>query len=102
MSIIRLDKLLKSGAGGVLEDMVQNAQYMDQLTSALRRDLPVELADQLVAASLRADGELVLVVTSSAWASKFRFETGKIMDILQKTGAEIRTCRVTVSRRGTG
>ena len=102
MSIIRLDKLLKSGASGILEDMVQNAQYMDQLTSALRRDLPVELADQLIAASLRADGELVLIVTSSAWASKFRFETGKIMEILRKTGAEIRTCRVTVSRHGTG
>jgi hypothetical protein len=102
MSIIRLDKLLKSGASGILEDMVQNAQYMDQLTSALRRDLPVELADQLIAASLRADGELVLIVTSSAWASKFRFETGKIMEILRKTGAEIKTCRVTVSRHGTG
>jgi len=102
MSIIRLDKLLKSGAGGALEDIVQNAQYMDQLTSALRRDLPVELADQLIAASLRADGELVLVVTSSAWASKFRFETGKITEILRQTGAEIRTCRVTVSRHGTG
>jgi hypothetical protein len=75
---------------------------MDQLTSALRRDLPVELADQLIAASLRADGELVLIVTSSAWASKFRFETGKIMEILRKTGTEIKTCRVTVSRHGTG
>jgi hypothetical protein len=102
MSIIRLDKLLKSGAGGALDDMVQNAQYMDQLTSALRRDLPVELADQLIAASLRVDGELVLIVTSSAWASKFRFETGKVMEILRKTGAEIKTCRVTVSRHGTG
>ena len=102
MSIIRLDKLLKSGAGGALEDIVQNAQYMDQLTSALRRDLPVELADQLIAASLRADGELVLVVTSSAWASKFRFETGKITEIRLQTWAERRTGRGTVSRHGTG
>ena len=102
MSIIRLDKLLKSGAGGALEDIVQNAQYMDQLTSALRRDLPVELADQLIAASLRADGELVLVVTSSAWASTFRFETENIMQLLRKTGAEVKTCRVTVSRHGAG
>ena len=102
MSIIRLDKLLKSGAGGTLEDMVQTAQYMDQLTSSLKRDLAAELADQLIAASLREDGELVLVVTSSAWASTFRFETENIMQLLRKTGAKIRTCRVTVSRHGTG
>jgi hypothetical protein len=98
MSIIRLDKLLKSGAGGVLEDMVQTAQYMDELTSSLKRDLAAELADQLIAASLREDGELVLVVTSSAWASTFRFETENIMQLLRKTGAEIKTCRVTVSK----
>jgi hypothetical protein len=102
MSIIRLDKLLKSGAGGTLEDMVQTAQYMDQLTSSLKRDLPAELADQLIAASLREDGELVLVVSSSAWASTFRFETEKIMQLLRETGAEIKTCRVKVSKHGAG
>ena len=102
MSIIRLDKLLKSGAGGVLEDMVQTAQYMEKLTSSLKRDLAAELAEQLIAASLREDGELVLVVTSSAWASTFRFETENIMQLLRKTGAEVKTCRVTVSRHGAG
>ena len=102
MSIIRLDKLLKSGAGGALENMVQTAQYMDQLTTTLKSELQPELADQLIAASLRADGELVLVVTSSAWASTFRFETEKIMQLLRKTGAEITTCRVAVSRHGPG
>ena len=68
----------------------------------LERDQAAELAEQLIAASLREDGELVLVVTSPAWASTFRFETENIMQLLRKTGAEVKTCRVTVSRHGAG
>ena len=78
MSIIRLDKLLKSGAGGTLEDMVQTAQYMDQLTSALQRDLPAELADQLIAASLRENGELEFAQAAQLAAVSHRFVRERI------------------------
>jgi len=98
MSIIRLDKLLKSGSGSVLDNMVQTAQYMDELTSMLQRELDPDQAVNLRAASLRDNGELVLITSSSAWASKLRFEAEKIMEIARRSGARVESCRVTVSR----
>jgi len=99
MSIISLEKLLKSDSGGTLEDMVQTAQYMDELTSMLQRGLEPDLAVNLIAASLRDSGELVLIASSSAWAAKIRFETEKMMDLVRQSGATVTTCRVTVSKR---
>jgi hypothetical protein len=98
MSIIRLEKLLRSGSGSVLDNMVQTAQYMDELTSMLQRELDPDLAVNLCAASLHDNGELVLITSSSAWASKLRFEAEKIMEIVRRSGANVESCRVTVSR----
>ena len=99
MSIISLEKLLKSGSGGVLEDMVQTAQYMDELTSMLQRGLESDLGINLLAASLRDNGELVLIASSSAWAAKIRFEAETMMGLARQSGADVKSCRVTVSRR---
>jgi hypothetical protein len=98
MSIISLEKLLKSGGRGALEDMVQTAQYMDEMTTMLQQGLEMDLAVNLLAASLRGDGELVLIASSSAWAAKIRFETEKMMQLVRQSGTEVRSCRVTVSR----
>jgi hypothetical protein len=98
MTIIRLEKLLRSRSGSVLDNMVQTAQYMDELTSMLQRELDPDLAVNLCAASLRDNGELVLITSSSAWASKLRFEAEKIMEIVRRSGAKVESCRVTVSR----
>ena len=101
MSIIRLENLLKSGSGGALEDMVQTAQYMDELTSLLQKELDPDLAVNLCAASLRDSGELVLIASSSAWAAKLRFETEKILEIARRSGATVKSCRVSVSKHPT-
>ena len=98
MSIISLEKLLKSDSGGALEDMVQTAQDMDKLTSMLQQGLEADLAVNLIAASLRDSGELVLIASSSAWAAKMRYEAEKMMEIVRQSGAEVENCRVTVSR----
>lgn len=98
MPIIRLEKLLKSGSGSPLEDMVQTAQYMDELTSMLQQDLDPDLAVNLRAASLRDNGELVLIASSSAWASKIRFEAEKLMEVVRQSGKNVTSCRVSVSR----
>ena len=34
----------------------------------------------------------------SAWASKMRFETEKLMEIARRSGAKVESCRVSVSR----
>ncbi len=99
MPIIRLDKLLKSGASGTLDKIVQTARHMDELTSMLKKELQPDLAANLLAASLSENGELVLIASSSAWASRFRFEAEKLMEIAQQSGAKISTCRVSVSKR---
>ena len=66
----------------------------------LQKELPPDLAANLLAANLRADGELVLVASSSAWAAKIRFEEEKLIEIVRQGGAVVDKCRVTVSKRG--
>ena len=98
MSIIRLEKLLKTGAGDGLDKIVQRAQKLDQLTTALRAQLPEDAAPNLVAAALREDGELVLICASSAWASRMRFESEQLIEAARRLGFMVDRARVTVSQ----
>ena len=98
MSIIRLEKLLKTGAGGALDEIIQRAQNMDELTTALRAELAADAAQNLLAANLRENGELILICSSSAWASRLRFETDSLMAAARKAGLTVHSCRVSVSQ----
>ena len=89
MSIIRLENLLKARAGGTLRKIVQRAQNMDELTTALRAVLPADEGQNLLAANLREGGELVLVCASSAWASRLRFESDTLMEVARATGLTV-------------
>ncbi len=97
MSIIRLEKLLKTGPGSALEEIVQHAQNMDQLTAAIRSVLPEEAQSQLLAANLRENGELVLMCSSSSWAARLRFESEQLIEAARLTGADVNKCKVKVS-----
>jgi len=99
MTITRLEDLLKTGAGGTLDEIIQRAQNMDELTTALRAELPVDAGENLLAANLREDGELVLICASSAWASRLRFESDKLMEVARTAGLDVKTCRVAVSQQ---
>jgi hypothetical protein len=98
MSIIRLEKLLKKGAGDALDEIVQRAQKLDELTTALRAVLPADVAQNLVAANLRDNGELVLICASSAWASRLRFESETLIAAARQAGFMVDSARVTVSQ----
>ena len=98
MTITRLKNLLKTGAGGTLDEIIQRAQNMDELTTALRAELPADAGPNLLAANLREDGELVLICASSAWASRLRFESDKLIEVTRKAGLDVKTCRVVVSQ----
>ncbi len=98
MTIIRLENLLKARAGGTLSKIIQRAQNMDALTTALRAELPADAGQNLLAANLREGGELVLVCSSSAWASRLRFESDMLMEAARKAGLTVNSCRVTVSQ----
>ncbi len=98
MTIIRLEKLLKTGASGTLDEIIQRAQNMDDLTTALRAEMPPDAGPNLLAANLRENGELVLIFASSAWASRLRFESDSLMAAARAAGRTVSSCRVSVSQ----
>lgn len=97
MSIIRLDKLLKSGSDGNLGKVIRRAQEMDQLTTRLRAELEPDTAESLLAANVRDNGELVLVASTSAWAAKIRFEGERLMQAASDGDIRVTSCRVRVA-----
>ncbi len=98
MTTIRLENLLKARAGSTLNKIIQRAQNMDELTTALRAELAADAGQNLLAANLREDGELVLICASSAWASRLRFESDKLIEVARKAGLDVKGCRVSVSQ----
>lgn len=92
-----LESAQKGGATDSLEGLVQRARDMQDLTVILQDVLAAELADNLLAASLRDDGEMVLICRSSAWASRIRFESDELLKTARENGVEASSCRVTVS-----
>lgn len=98
MSITKLENLLKSHDNKSLDKIIQRAQNMDSLTSSLQAGLPADLAVNLIAANVREDGNLVLVCSSPAWASRLRFETDQLIEIAKKSGTDVTGCVVRVTR----
>jgi len=98
MPPIKLDKLLNPGAGGSLEKIIQTAQLMETLTAALRASLAADLAPNLLAASLRENGELVVVCGSPAWASRIRFESDALLAAARNAGFDAESVRIRVGR----
>ena len=98
MSTTKLEDLLKSGATGSLDKIIQRAQNMDLLTGALRAALVPDMGENLLAANVRDDGEMVIVCSSSVWASRIRFESEALIDAACKAGFRPTSSRVIVSQ----
>ena len=98
MAITKLENLLKSHENNGLDKIIRRAQSMDTLTGALQAVLPADLAANLIAANVREDGELVLVCSSPAWASRLRFEAEQMADTARKSGLAVSACTVKVAR----
>ena len=98
MSIIRLEKLLKSGGGGSLENVLRHAREMGDLTSRLKAALDADLSAELVSANVREDGDLALVCSSPAWAARLRFESETLREAAKAAGFIVKNVRVTVAR----
>ena len=98
MAIKKLSNLINSSANEGLSEIVERAQNMGELTQTLSKALPDELRGSLVAANLREDNELVLICTSSAWASRLRFEEASVMDAAKRHGINVDKVSVRVGR----
>ena len=98
MPIKRLKNLLNTNDNGDLGDIVQHARNMDALLQVLQRALPEDHVASIAAANIRGDGQLVILATSSAWASRLRFETDALIAAARETGADVTSCTVRVAR----
>jgi hypothetical protein len=98
MPIKRLENLLNPNNDGGLGDIIRHAQDMGELVQSLQQQLPEESAANIIAANVRDDGELVVLASSPAWAAKLRFEADVLMAAARRSGAEVSSCRVRVSR----
>ena len=95
----QIEKLLKSGTGNSLEKLIQTAQNMDSLTSALKAAVGPEMGENLIAANVREDGELVVICSASAWASRLRFEEVALLAAAAEAGFRATSLRVSVTQQ---
>jgi len=98
MTAKSLENLLNPNNDGGLGDIIRHARDMGELVQMLQMSLSPDQAGSIVAANIREDGELVVLAATSAWASRLRFETEKLIEAAKKTGADVTSCSVRVSR----
>ena len=93
-----LKNLLTPCSEGDLGRIIRRAQKLGELTDLLARALPEDFAGAIVAANVRENGELVVIASSSAWASRLRYESEALLDAARAAGVETTVCRVRVSQ----
>jgi hypothetical protein len=98
MTAKRLENLLNPSKNGDLGSIVQRAQEMGALTAALARAIGPEEGASIVAANVREDGELVVLVRSPAWASRLRFVADILLEAARAQGLESDRCTIRVAR----
>ncbi|MGI9232752.1 MAG: DciA family protein [Woeseiaceae bacterium] len=96
MATKQLGNLLNPSNDGDLGDIVRRAREMGELTGALGRALPENLAQGIVAANVRDGGDLIVIAATSAWASRLRYEEAALLRAARESGIEAHTCRVRV------
>jgi hypothetical protein len=98
MSSSKLKNLLNPNNDGDLGDLINRARRMGELTDILANALPESDRTAIVAANIREDGELVVICASSAWASRLRYETEKLLQAATDAGMSAHSCRIRVSQ----
>lgn len=92
-----LKNLLTPCSEGDLGKLVRRAQELGELTSTLSDGLPADFAGAIVAANVRANGALVVIASSSAWANRLRYETDVLLAAARGAGLTVSECRIRVS-----
>jgi len=91
---------LLGGAGGVLGKLRQGSAAADRTLQTVRRGLPPELAGEVWGASVRS-GQLTLLVTSAAWATRIRFHAPALRQAAaRELGIELERVVTRVRPRG--
>jgi len=98
MPIKRLNILLNPNDDGGLGDIIRHARDMGDLVHKLQQALPDDMTTSIHSANIRDNGELVVLVSTPAWAAKLRFEANRLMATARTTGADVTSCVVRVDR----
>ena len=98
MPIKRLENLLNPNDDGGLGDIIRHARDMGELVHKLQQALPDDMTTSILSANIRDNGELVVLVSTPAWAAKLRFEANRLMATARTTGADVTSCVVRVNR----
>ena len=98
MSVKKLENLLQTDQNSDLDRLIQRAQDMDSLTTALRAGIESNLAENLIAANVQEGGQLAIICSSSTWAARLRFESDRLLELAAAAGVTAKTCVVKVSR----
>ena len=94
----QLKNLLNPCSDGELAKIVRRARDLGALTQTLSDALPAEYTGAIVAANVREDGDLVVIAASSAWASRLRYETDRLLTAARESGVNAAECRIRVSQ----
>jgi len=92
--------LLKLKDNGELGRALRRSSDIGHLTAALASGLADELGDSILAASVDAQGTLNVKTTSSAWASRLRFEEAALLEACRAVGQPATRLTVRVGRPG--
>lgn len=104
---LRTSVLMSNSAPKPLSSLIQDrdsqvhkllveARARIDLAERMRAVLPPELAERLTGCNLRADGTLVVLTAGPEWASRFRFESDRLLAICRKQFPDTRRIRIAV------
>jgi len=94
----KLKNLLNPSNHGELGDVIKRAQRMGELTELIAAALPPDERQAIVAANVREGGELVVICSTSAWASRLRYQADTMLKAARDAGVSATACRVRVSQ----
>ena len=80
--------LLNQTPDTLIEQLAAQQAENDTLIHTIKANLPSNLSEQLVGASIRSD-ILILVASSPAWANLIRYHTHKLTQTLESTHPKI-------------
>jgi hypothetical protein len=98
MSSKHIKDLLNSSKNSELAKALDRSEAIGQLTEALAAALPPDLGAAILSASVSDDGVLAIKASSSAWASRLRFETDQLAGIARAAGYSVKGIKVRVGR----
>lgn len=93
-----IGELLNPRNNRELSKALKRSEAIGRLTETLVAALPADLGSAIQAASVGDDGVLSVKASTSAWASRLRFEADQLAGVARAAGHTVTGVRVRVGR----